>query len=48
MKANRKVSAFARAANYTDFQKAKLLHQSFVVDVQVLALYLDALWKNRE
>ena len=30
VKANRKVSAFARVANYIDFQKAKLLHESFV------------------
>ena len=30
VKANRKVSAFARVAKYTDFQKVKLLYQSFV------------------
>ena len=30
MKANRKVSALARVAKYIDFQKVKLLYQSFV------------------
>ena len=30
VKANRKVSAFARVANYIDFQTAKLLYQSSV------------------
>ena len=29
VKANRKVSAFTRVAKYIDFQKAKLLYQSF-------------------
>ena len=29
-KANRKANAFARVAKYIDFQKAKLLYQSFV------------------
>ena len=30
VKANRKVSAFARVAKYIDIQKAKLLYQSFI------------------
>ena len=49
MKANRKVSAFARVANYVDFQKAKLVYQSFCcVNFQVLPLDLGVLWKNSD
>ena len=41
MKANRKVSAFARATKYIDIQIAKLLYQSFIAS---MLKYCPLIW----